>query len=463
MPHHPQRQIAVGVFWTLQACCLACGVTLATTTYGDDSQTTPRRPNFVLILADDLGYGDLSCYGNTEVPTPHIDRLASQGMRFTDFHSSGTVCSPTRAGLLTGRYQQRSGVDGVIYADPKQNRHHGLQTAEITFAELLKTRGYATSIVGKWHLGYESQYNPVHQGFDLFRGYVSGNIDYISHCDRMGIADWWHNDRLEPETGYSTHLITSHAVSFIEKHRDRPFCLYVAHEAVHTPFQGPTDKPVRAVGQGNIKGAERTDRRAAYREMTVELDKGVGEILTTVERLGLAENTLIIFLSDNGATPVGSNGILHGHKGSVWEGGHRVPAIAWWPPRISAGTTCDVPVISLDIFPTLIELAGLQMPTDRIIDGTSLVPIFEKPNTKRDRPLYWNYRNRGAVRHGRWKLVVNQAGRDSVGLFDLSVDLAESRNLARTHPDRVMRLQSRYVDWLQRVRTGATRQPNIKR
>jgi arylsulfatase A-like enzyme len=223
------------------------------------SEEPGRPPNIVLVLADDMGYGDASCYGNEAFRTPCLDALAAKGMRFLDFHSSGPVCSPTRAGLLTGRYQQRAGIPGVIYADPKQNRHHGLQVEEITFAELLQKAGYATAVCGKWHLGYQKQYNPVHHGFGRFRGYVSGNVDYISHYDRMEIYDWWDGLELVEEEGYSTHLITEHAVRFIEENRRRPFCLYVAHEAPHSPWQGPPDPPIRgpeAKPGGAVRGDE---------------------------------------------------------------------------------------------------------------------------------------------------------------------------------------------------------------
>ena len=193
---------------------------LETTT---NARTPAERPNFIVILADDMGYGDASCYGGKRFATPHLDRMAAQGMRFVDFHSSGVVCSPTRAGLLTGRYQQRAGVPGVINADPAKNRHHGLQLAEVTFAEALRAAGYRTALFGKWHLGYDKKFHPPHQGFDEFRGFVSGNVDYIAHIDRMGFADWWQGRELKDESGYSTHLITEHAVRFVESNKDAPF------------------------------------------------------------------------------------------------------------------------------------------------------------------------------------------------------------------------------------------------
>jgi arylsulfatase A len=291
-----------------------------------------RPPNIIVILADDMGYGDAGCYGSTALETPHVDQLAKRGMRFTDFHSSGNVCSPTRAGLMTGRYQYRAGLAAVVNADPKVSAHHGgLQPQEFTFAEALKAGGYATALMGKWHLGYTKKYNPTHQGFDSFHGFVSGNIDYVSHYDRMGVYDWWDGLEQVREEGYSTHLITNHAVKFIEENKAKPFCLYVAHEAVHSPWQGPNDLAQR--GPDARKGGKRSSKDEALKAMMTAMDDGVGQIVAKVEALGLAENTFILFFSDNGPAG-GSAGPLRGRKGSNWEGGHRVPTIAFWPGTI---------------------------------------------------------------------------------------------------------------------------------
>jgi len=427
----------------------------------------PIRPNLVVIMADDMGYGDASCYGNTTYRTPHLDRLADEGLKFTDFHSSGTVCSPTRAGLLTGRYQQRAGIPGVINADPELNRHHGLAIREVTFAEVLREAGYPTAVFGKWHLGYHKRFNPVRHGFDHFRGYVSGNVDYISHFDRMGIADWWDRDRLVPEAGYSTHLITRHAVDYIKAHADRsgkkPFCLYVAHECPHSPYQGPTDKPVRSLGRSKLKGAARKDVKAAYREMMTEMDKGVGKIAEALRETGIAENTLVLFFSDNGANRNGLNGALRGHKGSVWEGGHRVPAIAWWPGTVAAGRTTSVTAITLDVMPTLIELAGARLPEGHRLDGRSLVAVLTGDKTTLRRPrkrtLFWQFGKRAAVRREDWKLVVGQLPDVAVGLYDLRKDLGEQKNLVAAEPQMVKQLQAALEAWRADVAHDMTPQP----
>jgi arylsulfatase A len=220
-------------------------------------------PNIVLIMADDLGYGDIGCFGNEKIQTPFLDKMATEGLKFTDFHSNGAVCSPTRAALLTGRYQQRSGLEGVIYAKGK-TRATGLDVAELTFADYLKSAGYVTGVVGKWHLGYHIDYNPLYHGFDYFRGYVSGNVDYHSHLDGAGIPDWWHDLEKTKENGYVTDLVTKYSVEFIQKNKDKPFFLYVAHEAPHFPFQGRKDKADRKLGAKFEAQGSRKDKQGAY-------------------------------------------------------------------------------------------------------------------------------------------------------------------------------------------------------
>lgn len=421
-----------------------------------------RRPNFVIIMADDLGYGDLSCFGEPGYRTPHLDRMASEGMRLTDFHSNGSVCSPTRAALLTGRYQQRAGIDGVVYADPKQNRHHGLQMEEITFAEKLERAGYKTGIFGKWHLGYDPRYNPVHSGFDQFRGYVSGNVCYQSHLDRMGIEDWWHDEKLTPEVGYTTHLITKHALQFIEQHRSEPFCVYVAHESVHAPFQGPDDPAVRKLGQvGEIRSAEVEDISRAYREMILEMDKGVGEILELLKKHQLAENTLVLFFSDNGAMRHGSNAPWKGFKGSLWEGGHRVPFIAWHPGKIEPGSVSKETALTMDIMPTMLDLAAIPAPSEKEMDGVSLRSVLYAQGKLDNRNLYWSYGRNWAVRSGDWKLVSEQKGQkpERQSLFNLQTDPQESTDVTTQFPERVRQMSTQFKDWQREIRRSATQQP----
>jgi len=411
-----------------------------------------RQPNIIVILADDLGYGDLSCYGSERNKTPHLDALAAGGVRFTDFHSSGAVCSPTRAGLLTGRYQQRCGITDVLFAAGDRNK--GLPASEITFARQLKAAGYATALFGKWHLGYSPKSNPVRFGFDRFRGYVSGNVDYISHVDSTGAADWWANAQLAPEEGYTTHLITKHAVRFIENNKDRPFCLYVAHEAVHSPYQGPSDPAIRQVGSKATAAGRPKNIAAKYAEMLGVMDEGIGQIAAALRRLDLERETFIFFFSDNGATNAGSNGPLHGFKSSLWEGGHRVPAMACWPGKI-APRLCDEPTICLDLFPTFLALANAEPPKDRPLDGVNLLPLLTEGKPLGERTLFWAAGQQRAVRQGPWKLLMGIKDRgNQPGLFNLPNDLSEKQSLADKEPQRVQAMRTALGAWEREVMPG---------
>jgi arylsulfatase A-like enzyme len=410
-------------------------------------------------MADDMGYAGLSCTGNSAFRTPHLDALAASGLRFTDFHSNGAVCSPTRAALLTGRYQQRTGVDGVVNADPGVAYHHrGLQLEEITFAEAMRGAGYATGICGKWHVGYAPKYNPVHQGFDFFVGFVSGNIDYISHYDRMETFDWWHGLELTREEGYSTHLINRHAVEFIRKHKDEPFCLYVAHEAIHNPNQGPNDPPLRGPNKNPKAKTSSTDE--AVRAMTLAMDEGVGEIVAVLKELGIEQETLVMFLSDNGGTGQNkSTGpLLRGQKGSVWEGGHRVPAIASWPGRIKPGTVTAETAMTIDLMPTMVALGGARLPDGHRLDGIDLSALLLKNTPLPKRDLFWSLQNDRAMaaRRGPWKLVVQGRKQE---LYNLADDLKETRDMAADHPEIAKGLRAALSRWKQDVTTGATVQP----
>lgn len=411
----------------------------ASRTLGKD-KTITRQPNFIIILADDLGYGDCSCYDGW-IETPNLEKMAAEGLKFTDFHSSGTVCSPTRAGLMTGRYQQRCGVPHVINADPNHPSHQwGLDPKEITFPKLLKPAGYKSAIFGKWHLGYDKKFNPMHHGFDEFRGYVAGNIDYISHYDRMGTYDWWDKLELAREEGYTTHLITKHAVDFIKENRDNPFCLYVAHEAVHTPLQAPDDDALR--GPGSKQGQPKRGRKGTYAQMMLEMDKGIGEVMDAVKQNGLADNTLVFFFSDNGAAmQFGSNAPCRGGKGSEWEGGHRVPAIAWWPGMIEPGKTTGQMAISLDLLPTMLDLAGAESPDGHRFDGVSLRSTLLDRAEPTDRQLHWNGQ---AMRDGRWKLMIDD---DQPQLYDLSTDIGETTDLAKEDPEQLKKMLAAIDQW----------------
>jgi len=425
------------------------------------SSVSPDRPNIIIILADDLGYGDISCYGSKTISTPNIDALAEGGLKFTDFHSNCPKCSPTRAAFLTGRYQQRCGVEGVVTA--KGHRENGMPLKETTFAEALKATGYRTAIFGKWHVGYQVRFNPVKQGFDEFGGYVSGNVDYISHIDQVGYKDWWKNADEIDEEGYTTDLITEHGVDFIERNTAKPFCLYLAHEAPHYPYQGRGDKPVRTPGDPEaFEGRE--DKATAYKEMVEIMDEGVGRVVETVKRLGLERKTFIFFFSDNGAMRLGSNGPLRGFKGDIFEGGHRIPAIAYWPGRIEPGTITDQTAIGMDLFATMASIAGTPIPKGLKLDGVDLSPVLCGRGKLGERTLFWRFKKQKAVRRGPWKLVVVSANKKkknaatTTSLFNLDDDLAEANDLASLKPEIAKELAKALAEWESYIDAGVERQ-----
>ncbi len=452
----------------------------AQTLYSQSPRTEPNnRPNFVIVMVDDMGYAGVSCFGNPYFQTPEIDRLADEGMRLTDFHSSGTVCSPTRAGLLTGRYQQRAGIEAVIHpvADHPEHRK-GLQTIETTFAESLHDAGYTTGLIGKWHQGYvhnSEEFHPQNHGFDEFIGYHSGNIDFVSHVGDHLKHDWWHGRRETREEGYVTDLINRYAVDFIERHQQKPFCLYVPHLSIHNPVQVRGDAIRRSEAEGWTRWhpANEEERIAKYRGMVLPIDEGVGMIRETLVRLGLDHNTLVLFFSDNGASsdfPSGSPQ-WRGNKGSVYEGGHKVPFIAWWPGRIRAGTVSPVPAITLDVMPTLLSLANVAPAKDGPLDGVDMSPLLLEGKPPEQRSLFWaSLSNNGArneaMRHGPWKLVVNHPkakpgsfDNEQIELYRLDQDPAEKMDLAASEPQQLQWMRDQLNVWYGDTQRTATPQP----
>ncbi len=431
---------ALGVcVWVL----LALGVSAQ-----DDGAGSARPPNIVLILADDMGFGEPSCYGNTDYETPAMDRLATEGMRFTDFYASSPVCIPTRFALLTGRTPNRDNVHGLqgFWANEE-----ALEALQYPVSRMLRRAGYTTGIVGKWHLGWTKELMPTRRYFDYWRGFLAGNLDYVSHINSRGERDWWNGDERDKEQGYLTHLITRHAVDFIEQRGEQPFFLLVSHAAPHTPYQGPGDEPLRTIGDGNYSLDEmRPDRDVAYREMMTEFDKGVGEVLDALDRKGLADDTLVVLTSDNGPRSYGKTAPFSGFKTSMWEGGLRVPCIARWPDRIEPGSVNSDPSIIVDLTATFVDVAGADPFAGRALDGQSLVPtLTQAGGLDPERPLFWLYRTnldqlRAAVRRGKWKLVFIQ---NRSLLYDLEADPGESRDLAADHPEVVSELVKLAQAW----------------
>ena len=410
-----------------------------------------KRPNFVLIVIDDLGYGDLGIYGNKVHHTPNIDDLAKNGLLFTDFHSNGPVCSPTRAALMTGQYQQRSGIESAIGF----NKDQGMPLEKITVAELLHERGYQSGVFGKWHLGHVELFGPNDQGFK--QSTVSNNSpDYQTHNSRIGEYDWYTNHKIEKEDGYLTDLITKHSVDFIKKYKKHPFFLFISHIAVHFPFQGPNDPPHRTPGEiwhdAKYGPLPESQYRRAYADMLEAVDKSIGEVITTLEESGIRDNTLIFITSDNGAYSwVGSNYPYRGEKGELFEGGHRIPAIANWPGRIQTGRVTSALTMTMDIAPTLVSLAGIRDLKEISFDGSDLSSIFDGDDNFPQRILYWRFNNSYtntkafAVRKGQWKYF--EKGEKKY-LFNLNIDPTESNNLINIYINEAEQLRSKYQNWL---------------
>lgn len=431
------------------ALCLLSVTTLAAET---------RPPNIVVILADDLGYGDLSCYGHPTIRTPNLDRMAAEGMRFTQFYVGECVCTPSRAALLTGRLPVRSGMSSdkrrVLFPDSGG----GLPASELTLAEALKERGYATACVGKWHLGHLPRFLPTRNGFDSYFG-----IPYSNDMDRVADSPKGRAAFLQPRVEYwnvplmrneeiierpadqttITKRYTQEAIRFIKEQKDRPFFLYFAHNMPHVPlFRSP-----------DFKGHS---LRGLYGDVVEEVDWSVGQVLDTLRQEKLAENTLVWFTSDNGPWLIqneqgGSAALLREGKGSTWEGGMREPAIAWWPGQVPAGVVSRELGSTLDIFPTSVLLAGGTVPTDRPMDGYDLRPaLFGKGKSPRDIVFYYRGPRLMALRKGPWKAhFITQPGygsgaaetHDPPALYNLDHDPSERFDLAKAHPDIIAAIQ----------------------
>jgi len=405
-----------------------------------------EKPNIILIVSDDMGYGDFGCYGNKDHKTPNIDWLAAHGMRFTDFHTNGAVSSPTRAALMTGRYQQYAGIEGVITA--AHHRDCGLDPSTTTVAKLLRENHYDTAMYGKWHLGYDVRYNPIHQGFNDFVGYVSGNVDYFNHIDQEGYADWWHQDQLHPEEGYTTYLITDYAEKYLKKDHKKPFFLYLPYEACHGPWQGPDDvafRTTREVGHTAVNNQKsKAEEKETYTAMVEALDRCVGRVLKTVKETGLDDNTIILFFSDNGGAHNSCNAPWSGWKGQLLEGGQRVSSIVYWPKKVKGGQVSDEIIMTMDVLPTLCDLT--DTPMKGTFDGLSFLPTLLSDKQMPDRTVFWRNNRSVAARHGKWKLQINRKTRQGQ-LIDLSTDIKEVHNLWDKYPQIAAKMLAEIDAW----------------
>ncbi len=429
------------------------------------AQNPPRLPNVVILYADDLGYGDVGCYGAADIPTPHIDSLAASGTRFTAWYAGAPVCSPSRASLMTGRYPQRTGVANNVEAG---FHVRGLKLNEITLADALKPLGLRTGLMGKWHLGGAPECRPDRRGFDESFGFLNGCVDYYSHIFYWGVKgnidpmhDLWRDGGEVWADGHFIHdLITQNAVRFIQENRERPFFLYVPFNAPHYPMHAPPEyrERVRFIPDSH---------RRIQAAMVAVLDDGVGRVLAALLENGLRENTLVFFISDNGpsresrnllddsreAYRGGSSGPFRGGKGGLFEGGIRVPAMVSWPGVIPAGQVNSEIASSLDVFPTVLHWLGGNLLMKNKIDGKNLQRMIINGENTPHETLFWGLGDQRAVRRGKWKLILNpqldfsQKADEPVLLYDLEGDPGETANLAHLQPGIVEELKKQITAW----------------
>lgn len=417
------------------------------------SKPAANRPNIVLIMADDLGYGDIGAFGATDIRTPHIDRMAAKGIQFTEFYCPSPVCSPTRAGLLTGRYPRRMGIDGVFFPES----FTGLPASEVTIAEALKEYGYATGAIGKWHLGHHKQFMPLQNGFDEYYGIPYSN-------DMMGVVYMQNNDvdSFQVNQRYTTQTYTKKAIQFIETHKSKPFFLYLPHSMPHVPIYASP-------------AFEGKSKRGLYGDVIEELDWSVGHVLEALRKNGLEQNTLVIFTSDNGPwlafdVEGGSAGPLREGKQTTFEGGMRVPTVAYWPGKIKPGSRYENLATHFDFFPTLLRLAGVTNDQPKNpLDGEDITPVLTADGKRKGDELLYYYGGKiQAYRKGDWKIKFPYAGNQGIPgikdvaphdtlLFNLKQDVGEQKNVLASNPAKakeLIRAMQRYVTTIEPTPAG---------
>jgi arylsulfatase A-like enzyme len=409
------------------------------------------RPNFIFILADDLGSADLGCYGGAGAAydvSPNIDRMAREGLRFTHALANSPVCSPTRFALLTGCYQYRfrGAAEEPLGSSERGSSVLGLPPSIPTLASRLRDAGYRTALTGKWHLGYAPTFGPRKSGYDYFYGATSGAIDYFTHKDSRGTHDLWENETEVHEDGYFTDLVSDRAVNWIsQQSSEQPFLLSVHYTAPHWPWETRDD---RAEAERITPRISHNDGGSMdiYWRMIHHMDEGIGRILAALQAKGLAENTLVVFTSDNGGERFSKNWPFVGGKMDLLEGGLRVPLVARWPARIKAGGVSATPNLTMDWTATMLRAAGCVDAPDAPLDGVDLAPVLADPSLNPPRKLYWrmNHRKQRALRDGRWKYLMVDAHEY---LFDVETDAREKANMAKREPERLLAMRADWEAW----------------
>ena len=457
-------RISGGKSW---AVCAALAANLGWGVAAQSAAAT--KPNIVLIVSDDQGYADLGCCGRPELKTPNLDRLAAEGVRLTNFYVTWPACTPSRGSILTGRYPQRNGLYDMIRNNEVNWNHRfseaeyavspemalGLDQREITIAQVLREAGYATGVFGKWDSGRARRFLPQQRGFDAFFGFSNTGIDYFTH-ERYGIPSMFRgNERVKVE-GYATDLFRREAIEFLNRNYRRPFFLYVPFNAPHgasnlerTGAQAPDD-------YYRMYGGLPPTKKQGYMACVTAMDEAIGRILDRIDKLGVADNTLVVFFSDNGGSGVADNTPLRGRKGQMFEGGLRVPFLARWPAELPAGAVNDGFLSSLEVFPTFTAVAGGQLPNGVAYDGFDMLPVLEGKAPSQRVDMYWQRRDDKAARYKKWKWVESQRGS---GLFDLAADIGERYDLSTEQPQQLNRMKARWAAWRKQMDEAEPRGP----
>jgi arylsulfatase A-like enzyme len=411
-----------------------------------------QHPNIIFIVADDLGYADLGCYGGRAPVSPVLDGLAANGLKFTQGYSNSPVCSPTRFALMTGRYQYRlrGGADEPINSKSRGSTVLGLPPEHPTLPSLLKAGGYRTALIGKWHLGYPPSFGPLRSGYEEFFGPMSGGVDYFSHCDSSGRHDLWFGDEEKKEDGYLTDLLSRRAVDYVERMAPgakdgTPFFLSLHYTAPHWPWETRDDEALAPQIKDNLFHLHGGNIHT-YRRMIHHMDEGIGWVMQALQRHGLADNTLVVFTSDNGGERFSDNWPLVGGKMDLTEGGIRVPWIAHWPAVIGQGGVSQQHCMTMDWSATMLDAAGVPAAPDYPLDGVSLLPVLRDVGHRFHRPLHWrmNHRGQRALRDGDWKYLQVDGNEY---LFNLPADERERANHARLEPERLDAMRAAWLAW----------------
>lgn len=415
--------------------------------------TNVSSPNIIFIVADDLGYADLGCYGGRARISPNIDRLASTGIRFVHGYSNSPVCSPTRFALMTGRYQYhfRGAADEPLHGANASLPSHGLSPELVTLPGMLKKAGYKTALVGKWHLGTPPHFSPLRSGYDEHFGMLAGGVDYFTHTNPAGQKDLWHNHQAVDDDTYLTDLLSERAVDFVRRAAlgNAPFMLSLHYTAPHWPWETREDRELAKSLTGKIFHLDGGSVET-YQRMIHHMDEGIGLLMNTLDELGLSDNTIVVFTSDNGGERFSDNWPLVGGKMDLTEGGIRVPYVVRWPAKIAPGSVSDQTIITMDWVPTLLAAAGVQFENTMQFDGINLLPYLSDPAKVDDRILFWrmNHKRQKAALRGRWKYLEVDGHQY---LFNVEIDSRERANQIIKEPAIMKSLKDSWEEWEKKI------------